>query len=693
MTKKEPITTFTFPSNDERQLYNEIAEDVKDMVEYARPAREKGRNAIQGYMAMALEPFRASNRSRIFPPTIHAMVYSRIAMEAANPPNVMYKARKLSSEPKMKFINAAKRNAEQGDGNLRPDSRHLWFHQNFDKVMFGVGFRYLSYLTQTRMNHVKDRQGKWREKKTVVYDDIWDEVPDFFNVGVSRDAQPGMFGATSCYLDRFYKKEAFEGAFNREPFMNLDKVPEQAWFDDGVETNTSVPEGFVRVRQYWNLAKDLYYVLANGVPIRTDYILDYGIDGKKFLPITSIHNDMGFDIGEGVEPFMGLGISGSSEVGGRIYSSNTRLGSHKSFWSKGDPHLVQSMIGLKNALWRSAADNIKAGSVHFLLSSNPGVIDQISTADLYGVVPIKTDASTFNVQSLMQNSNFLSQWQGMDQIIDNVMKFALGNDWERAAQELVNEKATVAAIRQQVQRVRLSYNTKFNESGGVKRHYMILLNLIQQYYPEPLMEDLVSEEIPEGTPEDDIIRDPDGHPVFLKKFKNIPFDEELVEVKSKGKFMLVNADHSLARDKDAEKSFRPRAEYIRLTEEPEIYIEPGSSFAELKALEKSMELEYVNAIQPFLGLVYPDEKGTPSPLIPREGVQEIVSNLARVWERDPDKIFGRAEEDTGKIPEPFNFENQSVPKVPRQVLVPGAPGSPSASPSQMASDIRQSVTP
>src|SRR3990167_1233847 len=108
------------------------------------------------------------------------------------------------------------------------------------------------------------------------------------------------------------------------------------------------------------------------------------------------------------------------------------------------------------------------------------------------------------------------------------MTYALGNDWRRAASEMTNEKATVAAIRQQVMRIRMNQNMKYNEAGGIKRHYRLLVNLIQQYYPEPVQIDLVDGKVPDKTNEEDIIRDPDGVPVKIKKHKQIPIDGYVV---------------------------------------------------------------------------------------------------------------------------------------------------------------------
>lgn len=686
--------SFSFATEEDRKLHEFVNADVRDMENYAAPARQAGRDAIQGYMALTLAQF-PDNRSKLFVPKLHAIVYSRMAMEAANMPKITYKHRKSASEPKMKFINAARENAETGDDNLRPHSLHLWFHQNFDKILLGVGFRYLSYLYQERMVTVKDDDGKPYEKRMVVYDDVWDEVPDFFNVGVSRDAQPGMFGASRCYMDKFFTVDAFKERFNSPYYQNIDLAAAQRdYYQGSGEYAWDFFENIVRVRYYWDLYKDLFYVQANGIPIRKDFILDYGPchRPKKFLPITSIHNDTNYDL-EVPDP---LGMQNILQ-GGRQYQQIAKATTNKSFWSKSDAKLVQGLMGFSNSLWRAAHDHTKASSVHFLLAKSAGVLDQVSTADLYGIIPLKTDGDSFDVKSLTDGSQYLEKFQGMDEAIDNLMSFSLGNDWKRASAELTNEKATVAAIKQQVQRIRMAQNAKFNETGGIKRHYRILLNLIQQYYPEKTIQDLGSGEVPDGTEEKDIIRDRDGQPIAIRKEKEIPFDEEIVVFRDKGKLRVVGKNHPGAKGKQSGRLFPSYKDLIVTEEEPEIYVEPYSTFAELKAIDRAQELEFLQVITQFFGLQYEGK-----PLIGKEGAEYILKKIAEKWDKDPDSILGSindAKEQTQlakNVPPPFGVDGQN-PAAPMPMAVPaGIPQItqvPTMQPGNQISQLAQQLTP
>jgi hypothetical protein len=157
-----------------------------------------------------------------------------------------------------------------------------------------------------------------------------------------------------------------------------------------------------------------------------------------------------------------------------------------------------------------------------------------------------------------------------------------------------------------------------------------------------------------------------------------------------------------------------RKELIVTEEEPEIYVEPGSTFEELKALEKSLEMEKVQAYTPFLGLTYASDEKDPAtgapimkPLIPKEGAEYIVKNFAEVFDDDPEKIIPSSDNADAPPPEmpvpfafrPANVAPQSMPNTggtPSQVLPQTQSASTtvgSGSPQAAASQLRSALTP
>lgn len=660
-----------------RKLCQQASADCADMAMWRRPAAQMAEEAILGYMAMAQAS--KTGRSSFFPPTLHAIVYSRMALESATIPNVVYKHRRAKSEPQMKYINAAKKNAESGDYNMRPPALFNWYMQNFDKILFGVGFRYLSYLCQTRVINVKDEDtGKWKEKTCVVYDDIWDQKLSFFHTGVSRDTMPGMFGGTSAYTDMFFRREQFAARFLKNSmYMNIKLAL------------ATIHSEFIKVRLYWLLPQDLYLMMAlpgdmediddqaEGIPIRQDHILEYGPHDRpqKFIPITSIHGDFSFDMKTTSDLDMPL-----YSQAGRSYSEPLTVSRNPTFWTKGDGHLTKGVISLKRAIWRATADNVKASTVFYLMSQNPGVLSQIKRSDNYGIVPIKADERSFNVKALLERPQAFNGIREWDDAVDNLGVYALGHDWRQSAAQFTNEKATTAAIRENMKHVRSKLGQDINEAGGISRHYWCLLQLIQQFYPEKTKIYLASdEELPDDIEEPDILRDEDGSltgekkkPIGYKRLKKIPYDEMVnVTYDEKGDISGVKADEENG------EMYIPGSKRLLVTaEEPEIYIEPGSTFASMKALERALDLERLDHYKPYLSLTYPDANGQMQPIIPKAGAEALLRKSAEVWDDDPDEVIppeNAKENERPPLHRPFAGARK-VPPMPMSMA--GAPAAP-----------------
>ena len=643
-----------------KKLMKQVNSDVNDMIEYRRPSVRMAEEAIMGYMA--LSPDVKPGRSKFFPPVLHAIIYSSLALKASSMPNVKYKHRLSKSEPLMKFLNAAKENAEHGDGDLRPPSLFCWFQQNFDVELFGVGFRHLSYLLLKKKIHVKNDRGRWVEKNAILHDDIWDEHLNYFHTGVSRDMLPGMYGGTSTYNDKFYRRESFSTMFRgNENYFNVELALEKFKGDP-----------FIRVRRFWT-REDLFFVQAmssdddmteegeEGIPMREDYLLEKGPSERPqiMLPVTSMHGEFNFDMRASEVP--------NFTQDARQYTDLLGPSRRLTFWSKGKGQIAKGCIGIKRSIHRATHDNMKASTVFFAMSMNPGVLNQIKRADLYGILPLKADDRSFNVKALLERNQAFEGIAEYDEAIDNIAAGALGTDWRQTAAMLTNEKATVAAIRENLKNVRAKFDQNFNDSGPVHRHYRLLMNLIQQFYPEKTQIDLLpGEEIPKETDEKDIIRDEDGQPIGYMREKMIPFKEPIV-VKLKNGRLDVRAD-----DVEGDSLVPMKKEFIVTQEEPEIYIEPGSTFAELKSLERAMDLERLQHYAPYLGMIYPNESGQPEPLIPRAGAEHLLKKSAEVWDDDPDELLGRIAEEERREPK-FQRPYSGKPKEEMATAPPGLP--------------------
>jgi len=688
-------STFRFKSPEEKRLHAWVGAEVQDQIEYATPARQIGTDAIIGYMATVHRSRTyQKNRSDVVFPFLHSVIYNSVALEAATAPRMKIHHRSEVDEPKAKWVEQAIQDSEKGDGYQQPPSDFIYQEQVFDKKLFGVGATYVGYGLQTRMALVRDDRGKIVEKRVTVKDGIEEYNVDFFNFGVSRDMQEGMYRGRACYLDQFYDETTLFKTFGNNPYyqnVSKDKIPDGDWFMGAAGGSVPKPRmwnGVYRVRTFWDIENHLMYVQINGIPVRKDIILVYGNwkDPKPVLPITTIHNDVAFDLKR---------PSGYEQKfvnqGSRWYTESTPVTTNKSFWSKPDSMIVKPMIAAKNTFGRAAIDYLKASSVHFVIGPT-GVIDRINKGRLYGIEPVKLDGGIFETKSLVQGGRYLDDYAGMDEKFSSFMNQALGKDVERPGKENF-QQATVEAMQREFEQRRDAQNSRRNSNGGLLRKYWIKFLIVQQYFVQPRK--IIVNESGQlvGVDEQRVVRDADGNPIEVLQPKKIRVDTPVSELRTQKtikikdpvtgkmitnydiKYRLVDPGHTeaIAKGKKGSNIITAREDYLLMEVDPEIVIEPLSSWQEDNALQQAVFIEKLQSITPFITMR--DAQG--QPIIPKEGVLYLLEMAARVFKLD----FGRL---TGKEPSELDEENEIAP--PPQVdgtdvaegLTSGAAVAPSA---------------
>jgi len=636
-------TSFRFRNPEARQLHAWVNAEVEDMIDYARPTRELGSDAIQGYMSVVHRAKTRKDRSDITFPLLHSVIYSRQAIEAARAPKVKFKARTDADKPNLKWIEASIKHSERGGYNHVPVD-HTYFEWTFDKNLFGVGGVYVGFEFQTQICHVFDpvRQ-RVVEKKIVVSDDIVQKNIDFFNFGVSRDMKPGMYGGRAAYWDVFFDESAFFHKFGNNPLyenVSKEKIPDGDWFM-GAASGIAKPRSWkriYRVRYFWDLFHNLFYVQANGIPIRHSYIQDYG-DYKNpmpIIPIATIHNDFAFEYNRE------SALNSFARQNNRFYDASSNVNTNKTFWSKSEAMVAKPMIAARNTFGRSMVDWMKAAGVHFVTGPS-AIIERINKGKLYGIEPIALDAGDFQTKSLVQNSNFLNEFRVADDYFSKISTAALGRDIGRISRDNPPQ-ATVAAMEQEMEQQRDAQNARYNSTGGVVRKYWLMYILVKQYFPTPKKVRMGEDGSIEDIDEYRIVRDHDGTPLFHLHQKKISLDfpvvermnEERVTEKDengmdrsylKRSYEMLDPSHSRALGMSSQMFFTAREEMYNMQEDPEIEIEPLSSFQERTALDKAVATEQLNALAPFFTMVHAD--GTP--VLPPTAINFILQHIARAF--------------------------------------------------------------
>ncbi len=728
LNKGQAKTNFKFRSNEEKRMFEYVVNEVDDEIDYAIPWRREGQDAVKGYMATVAHSIRGKrSRSNYLAPIVHSMIYARNAVEAASGPKVKISFRKESNKPKAKWINAAIKASEMGYSNERAPADGLFFEQTFDKNLLGVGAIYTDYWFATGIADIYDPNArKWKKKTTILHDDIFEQVVDPMNFGVARGTKLGCIGCKKQYMDVFYSRDEFFKKRNTPMFFNIDGniIPDADWFhgDVDIRYKPTVGRREVRERHFWDITNSIYFVMANGIPIRWSYILNYGNPNNPHphCPISTIHNDYNYEETGTTHQF--------TTQGNRFYTSARSISTSKSFWSKGDARLVKPMVVVKNTFGRVAIDYLKAAGVHFVVGPT-GIVDRVNRGRLYGIEAVQIDGNqSFDVKSLAAGSQFFSEYKLADDHFDMVSSFALGRDWRRVGLEKSDERATIAKIREGKEQRRDAQNARMNENAGIWLRYWIKYQLIQQYYVEPSRLEINDSDDIIEMEEENVERDAQGHVIRILFPKDIPTDFEVLRVRTKTgkkiknaegkdmdemKWTLIDPQSPTGKQMIREQKVSPQNMFtaskstLAIQEEPVIDIIPLGSFVQNQALEDAALVEKIQTIMPFLTMLYNGE-----PLIPKDGATYFVKHVASSLDRklNTDKLLGleegREEEQESAPPGFLNTKTataqqglgdmigggEGAPPPVSQGNPTGTPSSPGRAVNQQ-SDLIKSITP
>lgn len=142
-----------------------------------------------------------------------------------------------------------------------------------------------------------------RVQKDMVIDDDWNmsweettikkeeiivkncDIRDFY---LDNQALNGIDDASDCYYRQRVSYDKFQTFETNEMYKNIDKVAPRAFSNERRKFMTNEDTGrtkgdFVLLEHYWNVEKDCYMVIANGVLVREQPMMST-INGEKALP-------------------------------------------------------------------------------------------------------------------------------------------------------------------------------------------------------------------------------------------------------------------------------------------------------------------------------------------------------------------------------------------------------------------------
>jgi hypothetical protein len=127
------------------------------------------------------------------------------------------------------------------------------------------------------------RQERIIKKEQIIMKNI--DIRDFY---LDNQAINGIDDASDCYYRQWISYDKFKNFESNEMYMNVDKVSPRSFTNERRKFITQEDTGkvrgdFVLLEHYWNIEKDCYIVIANGVLVREHPMIST-IDGEKALP-------------------------------------------------------------------------------------------------------------------------------------------------------------------------------------------------------------------------------------------------------------------------------------------------------------------------------------------------------------------------------------------------------------------------
>lgn len=178
--------------------------------------------------------------------------------------------------------------------------KHLWRKNNRDKVQnkaeyiaFGFGNvpEYVGYDKYSKVQSdciVDPETGdiSWKEvtiEKEGIILKLWD-IRQFY---MDDQAQEGIEDASDCAYRQREWRDKFQNKKTNPLYKNIEFVQPRGYSNDWktfVTNEESIKQGnYVEIWMYWNIEKDCYIEIANGIEIREHPMMNT-IDGEKALP-------------------------------------------------------------------------------------------------------------------------------------------------------------------------------------------------------------------------------------------------------------------------------------------------------------------------------------------------------------------------------------------------------------------------
>ena len=421
------------------------------------------------------------------------------------------------------------------------------------------------------MSHYKDVFGDmyqfigWKKifrniegKSKLFYDDVYVKNYMPFDVWLHPLSNGCHDSPWIIVRDRFSYDSFLESFSDDEMFKDVDKVKKGSW-DMGSDRIFTQKKDFyekgseVMVFQYWNCMRDKLLIVANGVVIFDGY----NPYEHKELPFWNMKNRLQID----------------------------------TYVGEGEPQRIASIADSINAFINIGIDKEKrAGAGLNLLDSNLSDFDDVS--ELFSPREVARVSNPRDAFVHYELPGMNSSTSNVINMLMDYLIFATGVDFRQIADMNTSTTATVAAIRREISQGRLNLNLKRNESQGFARMGWLLMKVVQQYYPIPLIDHIAGDES----------LSPEERKKILEKgklkYRKIRVKGQRIteEPDSQGNYTMRSLKREKSDNPKAIGFFEARPGYIRSKGDLCVQVISESTFSASKELQKSKAKEYMETV-------------------------------------------------------------------------------------------------
>lgn len=173
----------------------------------------------------------------------------------------------------------------------RKNNRKKAFTRNeYITAAFGTSIMYTGYEAYDKIQYdpdIDDDLNITRKKVTIKKRDIIVKDIDIRNFWVDNEAIEGIEDASDCILKEWVSFEKFK-CYENNPLFKNTKYVQPTQFSNDYRTFTTQEDrsrqgDYVELCHYWNVERDMYVVLANGILVREQHMMST-IDWEKALP-------------------------------------------------------------------------------------------------------------------------------------------------------------------------------------------------------------------------------------------------------------------------------------------------------------------------------------------------------------------------------------------------------------------------